>query len=113
MATEAALDAYTGGVVDRVVKLSNGEYEVHYIGVNWPHHTFVNQDVKVPGPDALQSRAGTRCLRSGPGVQGHRSPVKQFPSLANPISAACAAQATLSWPSRDQMFCPTSTDGLA
>jgi hypothetical protein len=50
-ATEAALAAYPGGVVDRVVKLSNGEYEVHYIGVNWPHHIFVNQDVKVVGAD--------------------------------------------------------------
>ena len=49
MATEAALAAYPGGVVDRVVKLSNGEYEVHYIGVNWPHHIFVNQDFKVIG----------------------------------------------------------------
>ncbi|SRR6266487_298140 len=48
-ATEAALAAYTGGVVDRVVKLSNGEYEVHYIGVNWPHHIFVNQNFKVIG----------------------------------------------------------------
>ncbi|MCW3016349.1 MAG: hypothetical protein JWO02_3441, partial [Solirubrobacterales bacterium] len=37
-ATTAALAAYPGGVVDRVVKLSNGEYEVHNIGVNWPHH---------------------------------------------------------------------------
>src|SRR5215203_3970126 len=50
-ATEAALAAYPGGVVDRVVKLSNGEYEVHYIGVNWPHHIFVNQDLKVVGAD--------------------------------------------------------------
>jgi hypothetical protein len=48
-ATEAALAAYPGGVVDRVVKLSNGEYEVHTIGVNWPHHVFVNQDFKVVG----------------------------------------------------------------
>jgi hypothetical protein len=48
-ATEAALAAYPGGIVDRVVKLSNGEYEVHYIGVNWPHHVFVNQDYKVVG----------------------------------------------------------------
>ena len=48
-ATEAALAAYPGGVVDRVVQLSNGEYEVHYIGVNWPHHVFVNQDFKVVG----------------------------------------------------------------
>jgi hypothetical protein len=48
-ATEAALAAYPGGVVDRVVKLSNGEYEVHNIGVNWPHHIFVNQGFKVVG----------------------------------------------------------------
>jgi len=48
-ATQAALAAYPGGIVDRVVKLSNGEYEVHNIGVNWPHHVFVNQDFKVVG----------------------------------------------------------------
>jgi hypothetical protein len=48
-ATEAALAAYPGGVVDRVVQLSNGDYEVHTIGVNWPHHIFVNQDFKVIG----------------------------------------------------------------
>jgi hypothetical protein len=48
-ATEAALAGYPGGVVDRVVKLSNGEYEVHNIGVNWPHHIFVNQTFKVVG----------------------------------------------------------------
>jgi hypothetical protein len=50
-ATEAALAAYPGGIVDRVVKLSNGEYEVHTIGVNWPHHIFVNQDFKVVGAE--------------------------------------------------------------
>jgi hypothetical protein len=50
-ATEAALAAYPGGLVDRVVKLSNGEYEVHYIGVNWPHHVFVNQHFKVVGAE--------------------------------------------------------------
>ena len=48
-ATEAALAAYSGGIVDRVVKLSNGEYEVHNIGVNWPHHIFVNRNFKVIG----------------------------------------------------------------
>jgi len=48
-ATEAALAAYPGGIVDRVVQLSNGEFEVHYIGVNWPHHIFVNQDFTVVG----------------------------------------------------------------
>jgi hypothetical protein len=50
-ATEAALAAYPGGVVDRVVMLSNGEFEVHYIGVNWPHHIFVNHDFQVVGAD--------------------------------------------------------------
>jgi len=50
-ATEAALAAYPGGVVDRVVRLSNGEYEVHYIGVSWPHHIFVSQDFNVVGAD--------------------------------------------------------------
>ena len=50
-ATEAALAAYPGGVVDRVVKLSNGDYEIHNIGVNWPHHIFVNQDFKVIGAE--------------------------------------------------------------
>lgn len=48
-ATAAALAAYPGGVVDRVVKLSNGEFEVHNIGVNWPHHIFVSPDFKVLG----------------------------------------------------------------
>jgi hypothetical protein len=48
-ATTAALAVYPGGVVDRVVKLSNGEYEVHNIGVNWPHHIFVSQRFKVVG----------------------------------------------------------------
>jgi hypothetical protein len=50
-ATKAALAAYPGGIVDRVVKLSNREYEVHNIGVNWPHHIFVNESFKVVGAD--------------------------------------------------------------
>ncbi|MDQ1661322.1 MAG: hypothetical protein QOJ68_1302 [Blastococcus sp.] len=48
-ATQAALAAYQGGVVDRVVQLSSGQFEVHYIGVNWPHHIFVNQAFQVVG----------------------------------------------------------------
>jgi hypothetical protein len=48
-ATEAALAAYPGGIVDRVVQLSNGEYNVHMIGVNWPHHVFISQDFSVVG----------------------------------------------------------------
>jgi hypothetical protein len=49
-ATKAALTACAGGVVDRVVKLSNGEYEVHNIGVNWPHHVFVRATLRVARP---------------------------------------------------------------
>jgi membrane-bound inhibitor of C-type lysozyme len=48
-ATEAALATYPGGVIDRVVRLSNGEYEAHNIGVNWPHHIFVDKSFKVVG----------------------------------------------------------------
>ncbi len=48
-ATQAALAAYPGGIIDRVARLSNGEYEVHNIGVNWPHHIFVNKNFKVLG----------------------------------------------------------------
>ena len=50
-ATEAALAVYPGGTIDRVVELSNGDYEVHNIGVNWPHHIFVNADFQVIGAD--------------------------------------------------------------
>jgi hypothetical protein len=50
-ATETALAAYPGGVVDRVVRLSNGELEVHNIGVNWPHHIFVSNTFRVVGAD--------------------------------------------------------------
>ena len=47
-----ALAAYPGGVVDRVVALGNGDYEVHYIGVNWPHHIFVNSSFQVIGANS-------------------------------------------------------------
>jgi membrane-bound inhibitor of C-type lysozyme len=50
-ATLAALAAYPGGIIDRVVRLSNGDYEVHSIGVNWPHHIFVSRNFKVVGAD--------------------------------------------------------------
>jgi hypothetical protein len=33
-----------GGIVDRVVSLSDGSYEVHNISINWPHHVFVSKD---------------------------------------------------------------------
>jgi hypothetical protein len=48
-ATEAAQAVVPGGIADRVVQLSDGEYEVHNISVNWPHHVFVNKDFKVVG----------------------------------------------------------------
>jgi hypothetical protein len=50
-AKAAALAAYPGGTVNRVVLLSNGEYNVHMIGVNWPHHVFVNTSFKVVGAE--------------------------------------------------------------
>ncbi|MFI6085531.1 hypothetical protein ACIBBB_31990 [Streptomyces sp. NPDC051217] len=48
-ATKAAQSLVPGGVANRVVKLSGGEYEVHNVGVNWPHHIFVSKDFKVLG----------------------------------------------------------------
>jgi hypothetical protein len=50
-AKTAAVAAYPGGTVNRVVLLSNGEYNVHIIGVNWPHHVFVSKDFKVVGAE--------------------------------------------------------------
>jgi hypothetical protein len=51
-AAEAALAVYPGGVVNRVVELGNGDYQVNYIGVNWPHYIFVNHDFHVIGADS-------------------------------------------------------------
>jgi hypothetical protein len=48
-ATTAAQAVVPGGINDRVVELSDGEYEVHNISVNWPHHVFVSPDFKVVG----------------------------------------------------------------
>jgi hypothetical protein len=50
-AKAAALAAYPGGTVNRVVLLSSGEYNVHVIAVNWPHHVFVNSEFKVIGAE--------------------------------------------------------------
>jgi hypothetical protein len=49
--TAAALAAYPGGVVDRVALLGSGDYNVHFIGVNWPHHVFVDQSFTVVGAE--------------------------------------------------------------
>ncbi|HTI66277.1 MAG TPA: hypothetical protein VL460_01890 [Caulobacteraceae bacterium] len=48
-AIEAGLTAWTGGYVNRVVKLATGEYEVHNVGVSWPHHIFLDKDFKYLG----------------------------------------------------------------
>jgi hypothetical protein len=48
-ATKAAQAVVPGGIVNRVVELSDGEYEVHNISINWPHHVFVSKDFKVLG----------------------------------------------------------------
>jgi hypothetical protein len=50
-AKAAALAAYPGGTINRVVLVSNGEYNVHIIGVNWPHHVFVSKNFKVVGAE--------------------------------------------------------------
>jgi hypothetical protein len=50
-ATAAAVAAYPGGTVNRVVLLSDGQYNVHVIGVNWPHHVFVDQNFTVVGAE--------------------------------------------------------------
>jgi hypothetical protein len=50
-AKAAAVAAYPGGTVNRVVLLSDGSYNVHMIGVNWPHHVFVNNNFKVIGAE--------------------------------------------------------------
>jgi hypothetical protein len=48
-AKAAARAAYRCGTINRVVRLSDGEYNVHVIGVNWPHHIFVGKTFKVVG----------------------------------------------------------------
>jgi hypothetical protein len=50
-AKAAALAAYPGGTVNRVVLLSDGQYNVHIIGVNWPHHVFVSKNFKAVGAE--------------------------------------------------------------
>jgi hypothetical protein len=50
-AKAAAAAAYPGGIVNRVVRLSDGQYNVHLIGVNWPHHVFVTTNYKVVGAE--------------------------------------------------------------
>ena len=48
-AKAAALVKYSGGTVNRVLKLSDGSYAVHMIKIRWPHHVFVSQNFEVTG----------------------------------------------------------------
>jgi hypothetical protein len=50
-AAAAAEAAYPGGKVDRVILVSDGEYNVHIIAVNWPHHVFVSNSFQVVGAE--------------------------------------------------------------
>jgi hypothetical protein len=50
-AKAAALAAYPGGTVNRVVEVTSGDYNVHIIAVNWPHHVFVSRDFNVIGAE--------------------------------------------------------------
>jgi hypothetical protein len=73
------------------VLLSNGEYNVRIIGVNWPHHVFVSAIFKVVGAEwarRLHSRSENRraapVTRAAPkddteNVRSAGAPVNPFP----------------------------------
>jgi hypothetical protein len=42
---------FPGGIVDRVVNLSDGSYEVHNFSINWPHHVFVSKEFMFLGAE--------------------------------------------------------------
>jgi hypothetical protein len=48
-AKAVAVAKYPGGIVNRVLKLSDGSYAVHMIKISWPHHVFVSQAFKITG----------------------------------------------------------------
>jgi hypothetical protein len=48
-AKAVAVAKYPGGVVNRVLKLSDGSYAVHRIQTPAPHHVFVSKDFKITG----------------------------------------------------------------
>jgi hypothetical protein len=48
-AKAAAVASYPGGIVNRVLELSDGSYAVHRIRTAAPHHVFVSKDFKVTG----------------------------------------------------------------
>jgi hypothetical protein len=48
-AKAAAVAAKVQGTVNRVLKLSDGSYVVHFYKTSGPHHVFVSKDFKVTG----------------------------------------------------------------
>jgi hypothetical protein len=48
-AKAAAVAKYPEGTVNRVLKLSDGSYAVHRIGITAHHHIFVSKDFEVTG----------------------------------------------------------------
>ena len=48
-AKAAAVAAYPGGTVNRVLQLADGSYAVHQINISWPHHVFVSTAFQVTG----------------------------------------------------------------
>src|SRR5438477_2782255 len=48
-AKAAAVAKYPGGIVNRVLKFSDGSYAVHMIKISWPHHVFVSTGFEVTG----------------------------------------------------------------
>jgi hypothetical protein len=60
-AKAAPLAASPGGTVNRVVLLSDGEYNVYMIGVNWPHHIHARGQSR----ELLCDRCASPSSRSG------------------------------------------------
>jgi hypothetical protein len=58
-ATKAALAAYPGGIVDRVVKLSNGEYEVHTSASTGPTTSSSTRTSRWSVPTSLRALGRT------------------------------------------------------
>jgi hypothetical protein len=59
-ATEVALAAYPGGIVDRVVRLSNGEYTVHYIGATGRTTSSSTKRSRSSAPSSWADRVSQR-----------------------------------------------------
>lgn len=95
-AVKAAQAVVPGGISDRVVELSGGEYEVHNISVNWPHHVFVDRNFKVVGweqtPPPPQGVAGSN--PAAPHSTAGRRPSPQDEETAFGVAQATSGRNT-------------------